>query len=92
MFFGPEKYSQRIMQDAFLVGCCHRMLMFAPPHDWDTLLKSLKFPTSNWNFSWVRSLGGRDQSTSKKIAECVFSNAFHAGALHTRLTADSRKY
>lgn len=82
VFFGSTTFSQRVMQDAFFVGVCTRLLQHTLPINWAELLKNLKFPTSNWNFkSWVRSMSGTDQTTSKLIAEKVFRKAFTDGAV-----------
>lgn len=82
VFFGDREHAQRIMQDAFIVGVCTRLLQDPNPIDWPELLQSLRFNTSNWNFKpWVVSVSGGDQTTSKKIAEKVFRSHFRTGTL-----------
>ena len=82
VFFGDRDHAYRIMQDAFVVGVCARLLQNALPIDWPGLLQSLRFNTSNWNFkSWVLSMSGSDQTTSKDIAEQLFLNYFKLGTL-----------
>jgi hypothetical protein len=82
VFFGEKDSTQRIMQDAFFVGVCTRLLQNALPIDWPGLLSSLKFNTANWSFgTWVRSVSGAEQRTSKGIAEKVFRWAFAQGTL-----------
>ena len=82
VFFGDKDSTQRIMQDAFIVGVCARLLQYALPIDWLGLLEELRFNTSNWNFkTWVRSVSGTDQTVSKGIAEKLFRTAFTTGSL-----------
>lgn len=83
VFFGERKeVAQRIMQEAFIVGVCTRLLQKTLPIDWSSLLTKLKFNTANWNFKpWVVSVSGAEQRISKAIAETVFRNAFTEGEL-----------
>jgi hypothetical protein len=77
VFFGQPDYAQKIVQDAFLVGVMSYLLSNEVPDSWENVLESLNFKDTNWNFSsWVVSLGGRAQTTSKNIARDVFSDAF----------------
>ena len=82
VFFGDKDHTERIMQDAFIIGVCTRLLQFALPIDWSGLLIALKFSTASWNFvPWIRSVSGAAQRTSKIIAEKVFRSAFSEGQL-----------
>jgi hypothetical protein len=82
VFFGDRDHNQRIMQDAFFIGSCTRLLQNSLPINWKGLLQALKFNTSNWNFKpWIRSVGGTDQTVSKQLAEKVFRSYFKAGTV-----------
>jgi hypothetical protein len=81
VFFGAPAKQQAIMQDAFLVGVCTRILTDGAPASWSNLLKALKFHQTNWDFSWIRSLSGPANTTSKRIAENVMSDALSRSEL-----------
>lgn len=81
VFFGPTSKQQVIMQDAFFIGVCRRVLKKGPESDWRTLLQSLRFHDTNWDFSWVRSLSGPANTASKYIAVAVLSDALESGTL-----------
>lgn len=82
VFFGAAEHGQRIMQDAFLVGVMTFLLNHGAPISWVTVLDNLSFRTTNWNFrSWVRSLSGPAQTTSRKLAFDVFAKVFRDRAL-----------
>lgn len=77
VFFGEGDYEQTIIQDAYIVGVLGFLVENGTPNDWETILRSLEFDTTNWNFrNWVTSLGGRAATTSKDIARSVFSEVF----------------
>jgi hypothetical protein len=82
VFFGTSG-QQTIMQDAYLTGVLARILRLGPQTSWRTLLQSLMFHQSNWDFSWVRSLSGPANTASKKIATDVLSDALTSGVLPT---------
>jgi hypothetical protein len=70
VFFGKPDYSQKVIQDAFLVGVMAYLLSHGVPEDWEDVLDDLNFKDTNWNFSsWVVSLGGKAQTTSKILPE-----------------------
>jgi hypothetical protein len=81
VFFGVPAKQQNIMQDAFWIGVCARLLQHGPPQDWTTILKALRFHQTNWDFSWTRTMSGPANTISKRIAIRVLSDALTAGAL-----------
>lgn len=81
VFFSTGAAGQRIMQEAFLVGVLTHILHHGTPSSWDVLLKNLAFDSTDWNFSWVRSLHGRANKLSKDLAATVFREAFRTGNL-----------
>ena len=82
VFFGKEEYSQRIMQDAFIIGVLSYLLKHSAPGSWEQILDNLSFRTTSWNFkSWVRTLSGSAQSTSRKLAISVFKRVFQDQSL-----------
>lgn len=83
VFFGDSKHEQRIMQDAYLFGVLQRIIALGARHDWAALLDALKFPVTNWNFSWVGTLNGAVGKISRDLAINVLVTAFKAGALPT---------
>lgn len=86
VFFGSPEYSQKVIQDAFLVGTMSYILSNGVPDSWKDVLDNLNFRDTNWNFSsWVVGLGGRAQTTSKNIARNVFSDIFR----HERLPGET---
>jgi hypothetical protein len=59
-----------------------------PGTGWDALFHQLAFPTSAWDFSpWVRSLHGREATSSWKIAEAVLTSAFVDEQLPPNITS-----
>lgn len=76
VFFGTEKYHQKIMEDAFWAGVLRFLAIRGAPESWKDILRTLRFDSTNWDFSWKLSLHGRDQSTSKKLAIKVMENIF----------------
>lgn len=83
VFFGPAAKQQSIMHDAFLTGVLARLLTGGAQTTWKTLLQSLMFHQSDWDFSWVRSLSGPANTASKKIATDVLTSAMSSGTLPT---------
>lgn len=81
VFFGPKAKQQEIMQHAYFIGVCTRLLKNGVPADWKAILIGLKFPETIWDFSWVRSLSGPANTISKKIAIDVMSDALATGHL-----------
>lgn len=81
VYFGPALKQQSIMHDAFLTGVLARLLVSGVQTTWKTLLQSLMFHQSDWDFSWVRSLSGPANTASKKIATDVMSAALSSGSL-----------
>ena len=81
VFFGDADHGQKIMQVAFMAGAMALLLEHGPPASWDTVLQNLNFHQTQWDFSWVRSLHGKAQSRSKKLAVGVFCQMFKTGAL-----------
>jgi hypothetical protein len=78
VFFGDAAHSQKPMQTAFLLASLGRMrLGGVPQQGWANLFGDLAFATSSWDFTpWVRSLHGREATSSAKIAEAVLTQAF----------------
>ena len=78
VFFGDAAHSQKPMQTAFLLASLGRMRLGGVPNQgWASLLGDLAFATSSWDFTpWVRSLHGREATSSAKIAEAVLTRAF----------------
>jgi DGQHR domain-containing protein len=81
VFFGPKAKQQEIIQDAYFIGVCARLLKSGVPADWRAVLLGLKFDQTIWDFSWVRSLSGPANTASKKIAIDVLSDALTSGNL-----------
>lgn len=81
VFFGEKPKQQEIMQDAYFIGVCARLLKSGVPADWKAILMGLKFDQTIWDFSWVRSLSGPANTASKKIAIEVMSDALATGNL-----------
>lgn len=82
VFFGDKSYDQKIMQEAFWVGVFSYLRRHGKPTDWETVLKTLNFDKTNWNFkSWVISLHGKVGSASKRLATRVFACVFEANSL-----------
>lgn len=79
-FFGEGSKGQQYIQRAFVCGALCRLLSDPTPN-WPNLLNALKFGSTDWNFSWVKTTGGKAGTTSKKIARAVFCEAFKAGSL-----------
>jgi hypothetical protein len=84
VFFGTGEYGQEIMQDAFVIGVLSYLLEHGPPSSWVDVLNNLSFKTTDWNFkSWVRTLSGPAQTTSKNLAASVFRKVFQERSLPT---------
>lgn len=82
VYFGDAKKQQAIVQEAFLVGVLARTLANGPTASYPALLQGLNFQHTNWNFSlWTRSLSGKANTVSKKIAVNVFADAMASGSL-----------
>lgn len=82
VFFGSEGFGQKIMQDAFFAGVMAYLLRHGRPESWADILRSLAFDRTNWNFkTWVRTLSGREQTTSRNIAIDVFTTVFRDNSL-----------
>lgn len=89
VFFGTGNFEQKIIQNAFLIGVLSLLLTRGIPSSWQGVLQTLQFPTTNWTFSWVRTLNGSAGSISKNLAFNVFSNAFKALTLPNGNLADA---
>lgn len=85
VFFGTTaKYEQKIMQDAFIAGVLAALLERGAGQNWISLLRSLQFPTTNWNFStWTQTLNGSAGSLSRALAIEVLSTAFRTQSVPT---------
>jgi hypothetical protein len=59
---------------------CH-LLHHPVPASWEDLLRTLHFDRTTWDFSWIVSLHGRDQTRSKTLAVCVMSEIFRNKSL-----------
>jgi len=82
VFFGTGEYGQEIMQDAFIIGVLSYLLQHGAPTSWVDVLENLSFKTTDWNFkSWVRTLSGPAQTTSKNLAASVFRKVFQERSL-----------
>lgn len=97
VFFGKPGVGERIMQDAFLVGCLEFMRRHGPPgtgkpaESWESLLSALQVPLTDWDFrSWSRSLSGPAQTDSRRIALLVFADLFGSATLPAPSIAGSR--
>jgi hypothetical protein len=77
VFFGDAEHSQKIMQDAFLIGVLSYLLEHGSPTSWTDVLEMLKFKTTVWDFrTWVRTLSGGANAISKDLAIRVFKKMF----------------
>ena len=76
VFFGTDSHHQKIMEDAFWSGVLESLAAHGIPPSWTDELRTLKFDSTDWDFSWKISLHGRDQSTSKKLAINVMKEIF----------------
>ena len=78
VFFGDEAHHQKIMEDAFWSGALRLLAVHGAPPSWTDVLRKLHFDSTSWDFSWKRSLHGREQSRSKalaiKVMEEIFAN------------------
>lgn len=78
VFFGDEAHHQKIMEDAFWSGALRLLAVHGAPRSWRDVLRKLHFDSTSWDFSWKRSLHGREQSRSKalaiKVMEEIFAN------------------
>lgn len=94
VFFSDNaRFGQRIMQDAFLVGVMSYLLSYNTPTSWDAILTTLKFDTTNWNFStWIDSLSGRENTRSKKLAIKIFQKMFSDQVPPTPSISDLSNY
>jgi DGQHR domain-containing protein len=82
VFFGDVQHQQRIMQDAFLLGIFTYLLEHGIPPSWTTVLRTLNFHQTPWDFaSWTSTLSGPAQTLSRTLALEVFGQAFRTGAL-----------
>ena len=81
VFFGTGMHQQRIMQDAYFMGILSRSLHHGTTADYPTILQALNFHNTNWDFSWIRNLGGRQSGISKNIAKRVLDEALTSGHL-----------
>lgn len=79
-FFGEGSKRHQYIERGFVCAALSRLLV-EPSPNWTALLDSLNFSSTDWDLSWVKSTGGSDGTTSKKIARDVFVEAFQAGAL-----------
>ena len=81
-FFGDRNHRQSYIQDGFVAGVCRYLAVNGVPGDWASVLASLNFSGSNWDFSgWVNTTGGNAGNVSKRVANQVFRTAFASGAL-----------
>ena len=83
VFFGDEAHHQKIMEDAFWAGVLRYLAVHGAPRSWTDVLRTLHFHRTSWDFSWKRSLHGRNQSISKKLAITVMENLFSNRQLPT---------
>ncbi len=78
VFFGEGDHHQKIMEDAFWAGALRLLAEHGAPRSWNDVLRKLHFDSTSWDFSWKRSLHGREQSRSKtlaiKVMEDIFAN------------------
>ena len=81
VFFGKDLHHQKIMEDAFWAGVLSYVGEHGAPPSWKDVLRTLRFESTNWDFSWKVSLHGRNQSTSKKLAVKVMKKIFHTRKL-----------
>lgn len=81
VFFGSAGHGQKIMQDAYLSGVLAYLRENGIPTSWSSVLQTLSFQSTNWNFNWVNSLNGRNQTISKNLATKLFVEAFRAKQL-----------
>jgi hypothetical protein len=76
VYFGSSEYAQGYMQDAFLVGVMSHLRAHGSPSSWDSVLDSLHFPATDWNFrSWFVSFHGSHGTLSKALSREVFAQA-----------------
>ncbi|GLS89937.1 hypothetical protein GCM10007916_10040 [Psychromonas marina] len=88
VFFGTGDYCHKIMCDAFIVGVLSYLANrnSAPDSDeWEDLLLSLNFNTTDWNFSQYVKKGTRWVEKSKKLAIGVFKSIFEQGSLPAKV-------
>jgi hypothetical protein len=82
VFFGLSHGSgQQIMQDAFIAAVCASLRKNGIPNSWGAELNVLQFGSTNWKFTWVRSLNGAAASVSRKLAFKVLSQCFEKRSL-----------
>lgn len=79
-FFGEGSKRHQYIERGFVCAVLSRLLVDPSP-DWRALLDALHFASTDWDLSWVKSTGGSDGTTSKKIARDVFVEAFQSGSL-----------
>ena len=76
VFFGKDSHHQKVMEDAFWSGVLSHIGAHGAPPSWKDVLRTLRFESTDWDFSWKVSLHGRNQSTSKKLAVRVMEEIF----------------
>jgi hypothetical protein len=80
VYFGPPATQQVIVQHAFLIGVLAYLLAHGQPSaagtSWPSILQSLSFHQTNWDFSWKESLNGQAGSRSTRIVREVMEEAF----------------
>lgn len=81
VFFGDDAHHQKIMEDAFWHGVLTHLCHHPRPASWTDVLRTLKFDLTSWDFSWKKSLHGREQSRSKNLSARILGNAFRTMAL-----------
>ena len=84
VFFGKNNHAQSIMCDAFLTGVFSHLLnknKAATRQDWDSLLATLNFLGTDWNFHQHVDQNKKWVPKSKQLAIAVFKQAFEDGTL-----------
>ena len=84
VFFGKNNYCHKIMIDAFMIGVLTYLLKqkkTPTTKDWHSLLNTLAFSQTDWNFEQHVKTKTRWTDKSGALAECVFEDAFGTAQL-----------
>jgi DGQHR domain-containing protein len=79
-FSGMGNKHQLYIERGFVCAVVSRLLK-NPKTNWARLLEDLKFPTTDWDLTWVKTTGGAAGTISKRIARNVFVEAFGLSAI-----------
>jgi len=81
VFFGKTGKFQQYMEHAFVRSVLAKLLDDPKPH-WDAIFASMGMGLNIWDFSpWVKTTGGNDGNTSRKVAREVMIEAVKNAAV-----------